>query len=125
MKKIIRGIGKFLQLLGSFFDKWLITPITKLILKIMDLIKENSKGIDRITGNKSTLIVVSLIIAFGIFFIIDKESSVMIDKYAEILYDQPVTAVYNEESYVVEGLPKTVDITLVGQRRHIFLTISI
>ena len=121
MKRIIRSIGKFLQLLGSFFDKWLITPITKLILKIMDLFKENSKSIDRITGNKSTLIVVSLIIAFGIFFIIDKESSVMIDKYAEILYDQPVTAVYNEESYVVEGLPKTVDITLVGQRRHIFL----
>ena len=45
----------------------------------------------------------------------------MIDKYAEILYEQPVTAVYNEELYVVEGLPKTVDITLVGQKRHIFL----
>ena len=43
------------------------------------------------------------------------------DKYAEILYEQPVTAVYNEELYVVEGLPKTVDITLVGQKRHIFL----
>ena len=29
----------------------------------------------------------------------------MIDQYAEVLYDQPVTAVYNEELYVVEGLP--------------------
>ena len=37
------------------------------------------------------------------------------------IYNQPVTAVYNEESYVVEGLPKDVDITLIGQRRHIFL----
>ena len=45
----------------------------------------------------------------------------MIDQYAEILYNQPVTAVYNEESYVVEGLPKSVDITLIGQKRHIFL----
>ena len=56
-----------------------------------------------------------------VFLIISNESNVMIDKYAEILYDQPVTAVYNEELYVVEGLPKTVDITLVGQKRHIFL----
>ncbi len=45
----------------------------------------------------------------------------MIDQYAEILYDQPVTATYNEEAYVVEGLPDSVDITLVGQKRHIFL----
>ncbi|MBQ2639719.1 MAG: hypothetical protein IJF92_03045 [Bacilli bacterium] len=121
MKRIIRSIGKFFQILGSFFDKWLITPITKLILKIMDLLKNNSKNIDRIASRKSTLITVSLILAFGVFFIIDRESNVMIDKYAEILYNQPVTAVYNEELYVVEGLPKTVDITLVGQRRHIFL----
>ena len=42
-------------------------------------------------------------------------------QYAEILSDQQVTAVYNEELYVVEGLPESVDITLVGQRRHIFL----
>ena len=121
MKKIIRSIGKFFQILGSFFDKWLITPITKFILKIMEVLKNNSKNIDRVAGKKSTLITVSLILAFGVFFIIDKESSIMIDKYAEILYNQPVTAVYNEELYVVEGLPKTVDITLVGQRRHIFL----
>ena len=36
MKKIIRGIGKFFRHIGAFFDKWLITPITKLILKIID-----------------------------------------------------------------------------------------
>ncbi len=121
MKKIIRSIGKFFHLIGSFFDKWLITPITKFILKVMELFKDNAKSIDRIAGKKSTLIIVSLILAFGVFVMIDQESNVMIDKYAEILYNQPVTAVYNEELYVVEGLPKTVDITLVGQRRHIFL----
>lgn len=121
MKKIIKSIGKIFHHIGSFFDKWLITPITKFILKIMEFFKDNAKSIDRIASKKSTLIVVSLVLAFGVFVIIDQESNVMIDKYAEILYNQPVTAVYNEELYVVEGLPKTVDITLVGQRRHIFL----
>lgn len=121
MKKIIKSIGKIFHHIGVFFDKWLITPITKLILKLMTWFKDYSKSIDRLAGKKSTLLVISLILAFGTFIIIDRESNVMIDQYAEILYNQPVNAVYNEEQYVVEGLPKTVDITLVGQRRHIFL----
>lgn len=121
MKRISKSIKSFFRHIGSFFDKWLITPITKLMLKIASIFKDNAKNIDHIAGKKSTLIVVSLILAFGVFILIDRESSVMIDQYAEVLYDQPVTAVYNEELYVVEGLPETVDITLVGQRRHIFL----
>ena len=121
MKKIIRGIGKFFRHIGAFFDKWLITPITKLILKIIDFSKSNSKGLERLMGKKQTLIVISLILALAVFFIIDSEGNTMIDQYAEILYNQPVTATYNEEAYVVEGLPDDVDITLVGQKRHIFL----
>ena len=121
MRKISKGIGMFFRHIGLFFDKWLITPITKLILKIMDFFKNFTKYIDRLAGKKSTLLIFSLILAFAVFVFVDNESSVMIDQYAEILYDQPVTAVYNEELYVVEGLPKTVDITLIGQRRHIFL----
>lgn len=121
MKKIVKIIGKFFQHIGLFFDKWMITPITKFILKITDFFKDNSKGIDKFIGKKSTLIIVSLILAFGVFLLVDQESSVMKDQYAEILYNQPVSAVYNEELYVVEGLPKTVDITLVGEKRHIFL----
>lgn len=121
MKKIIKNIGKFFHHIGSFFDKWLISPITKFILKITDAFKDNNKGFDKLLSKKSTLIVISLILAFIVFILIDQESSVMADQYAEILYDQPVTAVYNEELYVVEGLPKTVDITLVGEKRHIFL----
>ena len=121
MKKIIRGILKFFRHIGAFFDKWLITPITKLILKIIDFSKSNSKGLERLLGKKQTLIVISLILALAVFFIIDSEGNTMIDQYAEILYDQPVSATYNEEAYVVEGLPDSVDITLVGQKRHIFL----
>ena len=121
MKKIIRKIGRLLHHVGLFFDKWLITPITKLILIVMNFFKNNSKNIDRFAGKKSTLLIISMILAFIVFVWTDKESNIMIDQYAEILSDQQVTAVYNEELYVVEGLPDTVDITLVGQRRHIFL----
>lgn len=121
MKKIGKMIGRIFRHIGLFFDKWLITPITKIILQIMNFVKENGKSLDRLASKKSTLLIVSLLLAFGTFVIIDQESNVIIDQYAEILYNQPVTAVYNEELYVVEGLPKSVDITLIGQRRHIFL----
>ena len=121
MKKMLKKIGRLIRRIGTFFDKLLITPITKFILIITEFFKGNSKNIDRIIGKKSTLLVISLILAFAVFIIIDQDSDIMIDQYAEILENQPVTAIYNEELYVVEGIPETVDITLVGQRRHIFL----
>lgn len=121
MKKIFREIKNLFRHIGLFFDKWLITPITKLILRISEFFKNNGRSLERFLGKKQTLIVVSLLLAFGVFIILDGESNTLIDQYAEILYNQPVTATYNEEAYVVEGLPKTVDITLVGQKRHIFL----
>ena len=121
MKKIGRFFLRLFRHIGLFFDKWLITPFTKLILKLMGYGKSLVKSFDRVSGRTSTLLIVSLILAYAVFIVIDQESNVMIDQYAEILYNQPVTAVYNEELYVVEGLPNTVDITLIGQRRHIFL----
>ena len=121
MKKLSRAFGSFLRRVGIFFDKWLITPITKFMLSVVEFFKGSTKNFDRIASKKATLIVVSLVLAFGVFIIIDQESNVMIDQYAEVLYDEPVEAIYNEELYVVEGLPKNVDITLIGQRRHIFL----
>ena len=121
MKRIGNFITGNFKRMGLFFDRWLITPLTRIILKLMEFGKRLVKSFDTISGKKSTLLMVSLILAFLTFIVIDRESNIMIDQYAEILYDRPVSAVYNEELYVVEGLPKTVDITLIGQRRHIFL----
>lgn len=121
MKKICNFFKKIFRAIIKFFDKWLITPITKFILMITRGFKNNNKGLDKLLNRKSTLLVISLLLAFGAFLVIDINSNVLIDQYAEILYKQKVTANYNEELYVVEGLPKTVDITLIGQKRHIFL----
>jgi YbbR domain-containing protein len=52
---------------------------------------------------------------------LDKDSSIMMNSYAERLYGEPVTAIYNEEAYVVEGLPKTADVVIVGNKSNIYL----
>lgn len=117
MKKISKIVKKIL----SFFDKWLITPITKGILTITDYTKNNGKELDKFLNKKQTLIVLSLIFAFIVFFLVDQNSNTIINKQAEILYNQPVAAEYNQEAYVIEGLPETVDITLIGRKADLYL----
>ncbi len=121
MKKISKAIVSFFKSIYSFFDRFLITPITKLILRISDGIHFNSKGFEKFINNKQTLIVLSLIFAFIAFIAVDQSSTLLRDQSAEVLYNQPVTAEYNEEAYVIEGLPETVDITLIGRRSDIYL----
>lgn len=121
MKKIGNGILNFFKSILSFFDRWLITPITKGILKLTDAIKINGKGLEKFINKKQTLIVLSLIFAFFVFFIVDQNSNALMNQSAEILYNQPVKAEYNEEAYVIEGLPEDVDITLIGRRSDLYL----
>jgi len=45
----------------------------------------------------------------------------LVDSYAEVLYNQKVEAIYNTEKYVVEGLPETVDVTLIGRKIDMYL----
>lgn len=117
----MKKIGKILYDIIYFIDKILITPITKLIIKISDIIKNNSKGIERFLNNRQTLIVISFVFALIIFFVVDKNSNSIINNSAEILYNQKLIAEYNQEAYVIEGLPDSVDVTLLGKKSHLYL----
>lgn len=117
MKKISKIIKKILL----FFDKWLITPITKGILSFTDFTKNNGRELEKFLNKKQTLIILSLIFAFAIFFVVDQNSNTIINKQAEVLYNRPVVAEYNEEAYVIEGLPTTADITLIGSKSQLYI----
>lgn len=121
MKKINRRRRNIFIPIIKFFDKWLITPITKLILYITDYFKNNDKGIERILNNRQALVIISLVFALCTFFAIERAGVSSIDDNAEILYGIPVDAVYNKESYVIEGLPETVDVTLIGKKWNVYL----
>ena len=117
----MKKISKFFKKILLFFDKWLITPVTKGILFLTDFSKNNGKGIERFINKKQTLIVLSLIFAFIVFVVVDQNSNTIINKKAEILYNQTVVAEYNQEAYVIEGLPETADITLIGRQSDLYL----
>lgn len=119
MKK--KSKKSFIAKIFGLFDKLIITPITKLILKTTDLFKNNNVGFDKILTNKQSLLVISLIAAFAIFYTVDQKNTSLIDNSAEVIYGQPVRAIYNEELYVVEGVPKTADVTLIGRQWDVYL----
>lgn len=121
MNKVFKSISNFFKKIGKFIDKKIILPIAKFFVGISNKFKGNGRSFEKILTRKPGLIIVSLVIALGVFFIADTKSTSLIETSAEVLYDQPISATYNEEAYVVEGLPETVDITLIGRKSDVYL----
>ena len=121
MSKIFKFIFLIFKGLYNLLDKFVITPISRVIYKINELIRNNSGRIEKILNRPNVLIYISLVCAIGIFLLIDSKSISLLKDEAEILTDQPVNVIYNEEAYVVDGVPKTVDITLIGRKSDLYL----
>ena len=120
MKKTSNKPGLFKRFF-NLFDRYIITPITRCIMKIQDALKMNTGGLERFLSKKQSLLVISLIAAFVMFYITDHKIITLVDNSAEVLYGQPVDAIYNEELYVVEGIPDTAAITLIGRKTDVAL----
>lgn len=120
-KKKLRKAFLFIKAIITLIDKKIITPITKFIVLITEKMGKRTDKFERWLVKKNTLIFISLIIAIVAFLAIDNKSITLVDSYAEKLYDQKVEAIYNTETYVVEGLPETVDVTLIGRKIDMYL----
>lgn len=121
LKKMARGIYYVLSQIYIFLDKVLITPVAKLLLLLQKPFKGRSKTIDRLLNNKIALIILSAVLSVTSYLLVDNATDFMMNNYSEILTNQKVKAQYNEEAYVVEGLPETVDVTLIGKRSALYL----
>lgn len=121
MKKIVKAFKNFFRNCYRFIDRIIITPITKFIYLVTNKYGKNGKQIENWLSTTNTLLFVSLFLAFALFVMIDKKIIVFNDNSAEVLQNQPISVIYNEESYVVEGLPETVDITLIGSKTDLYI----
>lgn len=120
-KKRTRKAFLFIRAIIKLIDKKIITPITKFILLITDKMTRRTDKFERWLVKKNTLVFISLLVAIVAFFTIDRKTTSLLDSYAEVLYNQKVEAIYNTETYVVEGLPETVDVTLIGRKIDMYL----
>ncbi len=117
MKSIIR----FFRKIASFIDKKIVVPITKLILKITTKFDKSGKKFENWLTKTNTLLFISLFLSIAIFIMIDQKILVYTDSNAVVLKNQPVNVTYNSEKYVVEGLPETVDVTLIGTKTDLYI----
>lgn len=119
--KILRAIKNFFHKIWKFIDRKVVVPTTKLVLKITGSFNKSGKRIENWLSKSNTLLFVSLFLAILVFVMIDQKIVTFTKSSAEVLRSQPVTVIYNEEAYVVEGLPETVDITLIGNKTDLFI----
>lgn len=112
---------KLIKKIYKFFDRNIIVPITKLIINLGRKLKKINKPLEMVSKSKSATIIISLLIAGLFCYYIQERSNTLLETNAKVLYGQPVTAIYNEEEYVVEGLPETVDITMIGTKANLYL----
>ena len=114
------NIKTYLLNLGVWLIDILLFLLLSLQLKLKALSK-NSKQFERVFNSKSSLLIITLILSIGLFIAVDSKSLEMIETSAEMLYNQPVVVQYNEEAYVLKGVPEKVDITLIGRNYDLYL----
>ena len=111
----------FLKNIFKLIDKSIVVPITKFFLMISENFNKKTGSLEKWLVKKNTMVFISLLIALIFFFYVDSRSTVLIDSSAEVLRNQKVEATYNTVAYVVEGLPETADVTLIGRRVDLYL----
>ncbi|MBE6140340.1 MAG: hypothetical protein E7172_02260 [Firmicutes bacterium] len=112
---------KLLKKIYLFIDKWIVVPISRLVYYFSKKLKKNQGRLDKILNRPHFLIYLSLVLAIVMFLLIDSKVISLVETEAEVITNVPVVVKYNEEAYVVEGAPQTVDITITGRRSDIYL----
>lgn len=117
MKKMINSF----KLLFNIFDRYVIMPITRFVFKISKMFNKPNKKIETWLSKSTTLLFISLFLSISIFIVVDRKIITFSSQSAEVLKEQSINVKYNEEQYVVEGLPETVDVTLIGSKADLYI----
>ncbi|HOZ88696.1 MAG TPA: CdaR family protein [Bacilli bacterium] len=116
-------IMDFLKAVGlktyNIIDKVIVVPISKIIYRIVRRSRSLNK-LEKILNRPSVLLYISLALAVILFFLVDSKV-INLTNTAEIITGQQINVKYNSNAYVIEGLPKTVDITLMGRKSDLYL----
>lgn len=121
LSKILKFIGKIFKAIYMLIDAVIVMPLSKLVYFFNDKITTKGGGFDKFINNPNTLIYISLLFAFAAFFAVDRKIITLTEKEATVLSNIPISAEYNEETYVVEGIPESADIVLMGRKSDLYL----
>lgn len=120
MNKVLKPLKKIGKKIYKVLDKCVVVPISTLVYKVQSKLGKESK-IEKLLNKPNVLLYLSLAFAILLFYIVDSKAMDYVNTEAEILTNQPVKVIYNSSAYVVEGIPETVDITLIGKKSELYL----
>lgn len=112
---------KLFKRIVKFFDDILITPISKGVYFLKEKMSFKNGGLEKFLNKPNVLLYVSLICAFACFLAIDGRLLNLVETEAVVLSNQAINVIYNEEAYVVEGIPESADIVLMGRNSDLYL----
>lgn len=121
MNRILKPFIAIFKVIYNIIDKLIVVPISRLIYRLNKLSKNNTGKLERILNRPIVLLYISLFTAIAVFYLVDNKVISLVDNEAEIISGQPINIIFNEENYVVEGVPETADITLIGSKSNLYL----
>lgn len=119
-KKSGKAFKNFFKNIYKLIDKLIVTPVSTLVYKIQSRLGKSNK-LEKILNRPNVLLYLSLLFAVLIFFIVDGKATQLAGNSAEFITDIPVRVIYNSSAYVVEDVPETVDMTLIGRKGDLYL----
>lgn len=114
-------ITNFFKSVFNFLDRHIIMPMTRLVFKITKKLSVPNRKFETWLSKPTTLLFLSLFLAIIIFVVVDQKIITFSSQSAEVLKEQSVNVIFNEEQYVVEGLPESVDVTLIGSKADLYI----
>lgn len=121
MKIVAKMFKNIISFFSRIIDKLIVMPISKLILMINKKFEKPGKKFENWLSHTNTLLFISLILAILIFIVIDQRILTYSESSAEVLTIDQVKVSYDEDNYVVEGIPESVDITLIGNKADLYI----
>ena len=120
MNKIFKALKKIGTKIYKLVDQLIVVPISSFIYRVTSKLNKDNK-LEKILNRPNILLYISLALAIILFYLVDSKAISFINTNAEILRNQPVEVIYNSSAYVIEGVPETVDITLIGKKSELYL----
>ncbi len=107
--------------IAKFFDKHIVIPITRLVLKITNSFDKSSHKLESMLSKQSTLLFLSLFIAVALFIVVDQKILNLTTNSAKVFKNQKAEVEYDEERFVITGIPESFDITLIGSKTDLYI----
>lgn len=118
--KTIKAFKKIFKKIYKLLDVLIVTPISTIIYKIQKKLGNGNK-LEKILNRPNMLLYISLVFSIIMFVLVDSKATSFVSKDAEFLTNIPVKVVYNNSAYVIEGIPESVDMTLIGKKSQLYL----